>query len=288
MAMESYYKIAGLTLAVHTESPPLGDEFELFRTEAAPPDLSLTYHRGLTEADSELIYSDSGFSWRRTNDGGSYVTNGSEQELHSQMFVRGDYTRADIYIGGGGDGNRFHSSEIFGPLCEIAFRNLVLTRGGCLLHASACRYKGRGIVFSAPSGTGKTTQARLWQAAKGVEMINGDVPVILFGEDDAPRVHGSVWSGSDPVYTNASAEVAAIVFLRQHHENQLSRLSPEEVAGFLFPRTFMSFSDRHLMALGLAAMDKLIASTAMYLLRCTPDVRAVDLLYDELTERGLL
>jgi hypothetical protein len=286
--MESYYKIAGLTLAVHTESPPLGDKFELFRTEAAPPDLSLTYHRGLTEVDSELIYSDSGFSWRRTNDGGSYVTTGSEQELYAQMFVSGDHSRADIYLGGEGYGKRFYSSEIFGPLCELAFRNLVLTRGGCLLHASSLRCQDKGILFSAPSGTGKTTQARLWQAAKGAAMINGDTAIIRFGADDAPRVHGSVWSGSDPVYTNEPAEVAAIVFLRQHQKNELSRLSPTESSGLLFPRTFMSFSDRHLMALGLAAMDKLIASTAMYLLRCTPDVRAVDLLYDELTERGLL
>ena len=40
--------------------------------------------------------------------------------------------------------------------------------------ASFIRWQGRGILFSAPSGTGKSTQANLWVQHQGAEVINGD------------------------------------------------------------------------------------------------------------------
>lgn len=44
---------------------------------------------------------------------------------------------------------------------------------------------GKAYMFSAPSGTGKSTHAKLWRDCFGdrVTMINDDKPLIKFRED---------------------------------------------------------------------------------------------------------
>src|SRR5699024_19054 len=60
-------------------------------------------------------------------------------------------------------------------ICDLlGLERLLLSRQGLLLHASFIRWQARGILFSAPSGTGKSTQADLWVRHRGAEVINGD------------------------------------------------------------------------------------------------------------------
>lgn len=60
-------------------------------------------------------------------------------------------------------------------ICDLlGLERLLLSRQGLLLHASFIRWQDRGILFSAPSGTGKSTQADLWVRHRGAEVINGD------------------------------------------------------------------------------------------------------------------
>lgn len=49
-----------------------------------------------------------------------------------------------------------------------------------LMHGVVISWKGRGYMFTAPSGTGKSTHASLWKKYLGddVEIINGDKPIL--------------------------------------------------------------------------------------------------------------
>ena len=51
-------------------------------------------------------------------------------------------------------------------------------RGAFLVHGAAIAYGGKAYLFTAPSGTGKTTHISLWKKYLGddVQIVNGDKP----------------------------------------------------------------------------------------------------------------
>lgn len=148
----------------------------------------------------------------------------------------------------------------------LGLETLLLHRGGLLLHASFIRLRdGRGVVFSAPSGTGKSTQADLWAVWEGAEILNGDRAALLPGHGGWTS-WGLPYAGSSEIYRNESAPLAAVVLLRQAAENRASRLPGA--------RAFA----------GLLAA--LLASVPAYLLECRPDRGAVETLKQVLNEKG--
>ena len=65
-----------------------------------------------------------------------------------------------------------------------------------LLHGSALCMDGEAVIFTANSGTGKSTHSRLWRELFGdqVWMINDDKPLLRIGEEST-CVFGSPWEG---------------------------------------------------------------------------------------------
>ena len=89
-----------------------------------------------------------------------------------------------------------------------------------LFHAAVVSCEGRGYMFLGPSGTGKSTHARLWlKHIGGTELVNDDNPVVRQGV-----VYGSPWSGKTPCYRNVSYTLGGIVVLRQAPYNKIERL----------------------------------------------------------------
>ena len=59
-------------------------------------------------------------------------------------------------------------------LTALDLPHLLTNHGGFLLHASVIEYEGGAILFTAPSETGKSTQAQLWCDHAGAALVNGD------------------------------------------------------------------------------------------------------------------
>ena len=80
-------------------------------------------------------------------------------------------------------------------------------------------------MFLGPSGTGKSTHARLWlQYIDGTELVNDDNPVVRIYQDGAATVFGSPWSGKTPCYRNVRYPLGGIVMLSQAPYNKIHRL----------------------------------------------------------------
>ena len=96
--------------------------------------------------------------------------------------------------------------------------------GALLMHGSALCMDGNAYIFTAKSGTGKSTHARLWREAFGdrVWMINDDKPMIRV---DEMRVYGTPWDGKHHLSRNASAPLKAIVKLERAEENRVAPLA---------------------------------------------------------------
>lgn len=94
-----------------------------------------------------------------------------------------------------------------------------------LLHGVLIRMNGKGYIFTAPSGTGKSTHARLWCAVFGdiVKIINGDKPLLKLSSDGV-YAYGSPWKGKEKIGLNESVKLFGICYLQRGNINQIEHI----------------------------------------------------------------
>lgn len=94
-----------------------------------------------------------------------------------------------------------------------------------VFHGAAIEYEGRAYLFTAPSGTGKTTHIALWRRFLGekVQIINGDKPILRLSEEGF-TVYGTPYAGKEGWQRNVSAPLAGICVLSQGKDNHIARL----------------------------------------------------------------
>lgn len=174
-------------------------------------------------------------------------------------------------------------------LCDLlGLETLLLEYEGLLLHASFIRWQGKGILFSAPSGTGKSTQADLWVKYENAEILNGD-RAGLRRLDGRWTSFGLPLAGSSCIYRNENAPVEAVIALRQGKENRIRRLGPAEAFRFLYPEITVHQWDKQFVEKTSGLLLELLQDVPVYLLECRPDREAVQLLREtvlEETEKG--
>lgn len=183
------------------------------------------------------------------------------------------------------DGGNFpdaylESLALYRKLCTC-----LLNKDIILFHCSALAVDGKAFLFTAPSGTGKSTQAGLWRDYFGnrVTMINDDKPLIYAGEDEL-TVYGTPYGGKDGLQTNTCAPVSGIVVLRQANENVIRRLTVKEAYPLLLNQTYRGFGPDGL----IRTMDLVerLTRVPVYELGCTISQEAVQMAYRALTERN--
>ena len=91
--------------------------------------------------------------------------------------------------------------------------NVLLTKGVLHLHSSFVLYKDKALVFTGPSGIGKTTQAELWRDYQGALIVNGDA-CLLRRMEDGWHAFGTPVHGSSPYCENREAPLSALVVLK--------------------------------------------------------------------------
>lgn len=170
-------------------------------------------------------------------------------------------------------------------LMLLGLESFLLQFDGLLLHASLVDWQGRGILFCAPSGTGKSTQARLWEQCMGSRTLNGDRAGIRCAEGQW-RAWGLPYAGSSGIYCNESVPIRAIVLLRQGEENRLTPAPGMEAFRRLLPECNARRWDAGFMERLMGLLSDLVREVPMYQLECRPEPQAVALLRDELLKEG--
>ncbi|MCD7946353.1 MAG: hypothetical protein LUF81_07095 [Clostridiales bacterium] len=161
-------------------------------------------------------------------------------------------------------------------LCDLlGLESLLLPFGGMILHCSFIRWQGRGILFSADSGVGKSTQADLWVAHQGAEVLNGD-RAGLRRRDGVWTACGLPYAGSSRVYRNEVAPVSAIFMLEQAKENEARPLTPAQALRRLYPQITIHSWDGAFVRQVLPLIEQLVTSVPVWLLRCLPDAGATE------------
>ena len=144
-----------------------------------------------------------------------------------------------------------------------------------LLHASVIRYEGKAYAFTAPSGTGKSTQVANWLAnIPGCDMINDDNPIIRIAPDGKPVLYGSPWSGKTPCYRNTSAPLGAIVKIDRDSHNHVSKMSPLQAFSTLLSACSTMKWDEEIYQDICSAISAVIERTGIFTLHCLPDAES--------------
>lgn len=148
-----------------------------------------------------------------------------------------------------------------------------------LVHASVIRNEGYGYLFTAPSGTGKSTHTFLWHKyIPGSDLMNDDNPVVRI-VDGQTRIYGSPWSGKTPCYRNIWAPVGAITRLEQRPENTIRRMSPIEAFAELLPAVSSMKWDARVYQGICRTISRVIGLTPIFRLGCRPDEEAARVSY---------
>jgi hypothetical protein len=180
----------------------------------------------------------------------------------------------------------WYFTDKFGISAYMAIDEALVNAGGFMLHASLIDAHGVGILFTAPSGTGKSTQAKLWEENRGAKILNGDRVMIrpVKAGNDSPEVkyfaYGSMFAGSSHIYINESVEIGAIVILSQNKENMIVSTSESQQFVKIYSESLVKPWNVEYQEKVIEAIERVVNNVKIISLACTPDVKAVETLED--------
>lgn len=146
-----------------------------------------------------------------------------------------------------------------------------------ILHASYIIIGGKAILFTAPSGTGKSTQARFWRDERGAEIINGD-RVLVTRRDGVFYANGIYACGTSGISHNRTAPIEAVILLEQGEENEINRIPPRKLFLRILCECSYDMKDPEQYAKITELVSDMINSLPAFCYRCKKSPDAVEAL----------
>ena len=172
---------------------------------------------------------------------------------------------------------------VFGSL--LGLEKIMIESDAMILHSAYMCREGKAILFSAPSETGKSTQANLWGKYRGTRTINGDRS-LLIREEDGWYAYGWPICGSSEICHNESYPIQAIVMLHQAKENRIHKLSLLESVKKLISQITINMWNSKFQMRALDQIQKLAVEIPVYELGCDISEEAVKCLENILEENA--
>lgn len=169
-------------------------------------------------------------------------------------------------------------------LSGMMMESRLLANDRLILHASVIRQKNHVILFSAPSGTGKSTQAELWRQYADAEILNGD-RVLIRCDGDELLACGLPFAGTSAICKDFSHPIRAIVVLRQGTENRAEAMPPMDALKCLLSQISLQRWNQRDLEAAIRLTERLIAELPIYRFSCLPEKSAVEYLQQVLTEK---
>ncbi len=157
--------------------------------------------------------------------------------------------------------------------------NEILRYNGIFIHAAAICVDNKAYLFTADSGTGKTTHMNLWLDKFGqrAAVINGDKPIIR-KTDGIVRVYGTPWCGKEGINNNICAPLKAICILEQSPVNTISVEESKNALMFLITQTQRP-KEPTLTSLMYDNLGMILDNTKIYRLKCNMEKEACEVAY---------
>lgn len=160
-----------------------------------------------------------------------------------------------------------------------SFYRQLLQFDGMMLHASAVVVDGKAYLFSAHSGTGKSTHTKLWLQEFGdrAYILNDDKPALRL-HDGVWYAYGTPWSGKHDISVNIGVPVAGIAMLERSEGNAIEPFYGTEAILSILAQVNRP-KDSAFRAHLLELLDKLIGGVPVWRLQCNMEPEAVKVSY---------
>ena len=152
-------------------------------------------------------------------------------------------------------------------------------RDTLLFHGSCISVDSKAYLFTAKSGTGKSTHTQLWKKRFGERavFINDDKPLLKISAQGV-TVYGTPWDGKHHRSTNTSCPLKAVCILTRSETNHIERISKKEALPMLCQQSYRPCSPIGAQKM-LALVDRLGSSVPLYRLGCNMEPEAAQVAY---------
>ena len=186
-----------------------------------------------------------------------------EDVLKKAVFDNPEYS--DDYI---------EALEIYRIICKK-----MLKFDAMLMHCAAISVDNEAYLFTAVSGTGKTTHISLWKKKfkERCIVVNGDKPILRL-INGTFYACGTPWRGKENYGENIMVPIKAICILERGEENSIKKIAPYDAISTVITQTLRT-NDMNEMDKMLSLTDKLLEKVPFYRLKCNMNDDAADVSY---------
>ena len=284
--MRSYFKISNIMFSVeYPDNLDFPKNFALFEDPKVAIDEESQYRYRITLTDTPILEKDTPQGWETVaerEDIRVYKKGEYEMRLLAARGREGFYGR---YTELPDNNISIELDKAYSDLLGLdtvfssmfALEKRAYEEGDLVLHCAYMEHDGEAVLFSAPSGVGKSTQAGLWEKYRGSRVQNGDRALLVRGEVEWYACGWPV-CGSSEICNNTKHPIRAIVTLSQEKENRVERLSPMQSFSKLYSEITVNSWDRSAQISSMDLLDELISRVPVYHLGCDISEEAVRVL----------
>ena len=282
--MEKYYRICEKLICIEADSFA-GDnpQWKQFEAESNKADISITCK--ISEPFPEINGGTKSGEFIVSADGNS-ICRELTMGTHHGALTR--YSLSDISVS-----ETYFTQESYPVMMDerymwasISLSQILLAHNAFFIHSSFISANGKAILFSAPCGTGKSTQASLWEKYRGAEIINGDKAGVLV--ENGVYACGVPICGTSGICKNKTLPLGAIVLLSQAPVNAVRKLTGVEAIQSVLQNVYLDLIAPNEQAAIVDLLIELLKTVPVYSFGCTPDGKAVTALENELRNGGVL
>lgn len=251
----------------------LPSNFLMFEVERGVPEYTYRLHVADTIPlpDGKVAAKRSELIVYRTSSGESRLIGIKGQDTFYACYQETSDQHAEVFLSVQ-ELSKLHIDPVFTSL--LALERHMIKKDSLILHCAYMVYQGKAILFSAPSGTGKSTQADLWKRYRGGRIINGD-RALLRKIDGEWFAGGWPVCGSSGICESGDTPVHAIVMLRQGTSNRVEALSPIQAFTQLYAQITINQWNREFVQHAIELIENLMGHVPVYQLTCNISEDAV-------------
>ena len=169
-------------------------------------------------------------------------------------------------------------------LIHSKIADMVAKENVFIFHGSSVEVDGGAFIFTAPSGTGKSTHINILRRVYGedsIKYINDDKPFIRKNGNEF-IVYGSPWNGKSRLSNNVNAKLKGIFIINRSENNFTRKIDAGEAVMHLIKQIHFPMGENNIK-LGTDLLFSMVKDVPTYLLNVNMDDSAAKTSMDVIT-----